>query len=163
MSPISKTTCRIHVRMKTLENERERREVLDRLSRLQVDSERRWGRMTAHQMICHLIDSLRAALGEKHISQNSSVFKRTIYKWGALWVPLRWPHDIKTHPEIDQQMGGTQPGRIRQRHGFRTLFHRYCGWEGKFAPHGRMGQLSRIERMRHAYLHIDHHFRQFGA
>lgn len=103
--------------MKTLENERERREVLDRLSRLQVDSERRWGRMTAHQMICHLIDSLRAALGEKHISQNSSVFKRTIYKWGALWVPLRWPHDIKTHPEIDQQMGGTQPGRIRQRHG----------------------------------------------
>lgn len=150
--------------MKTLETERERREVLDRLSTLHVDSQRRWERMTAHQMICHLSDSLRAALGEKHVSQNSSVFKRTIFKWAALWVPLRWPHDIKTHPEIDQQMGGTQPIEFANDvETFRTLFHRYCGWEGKFAPHGRIGQLSRIERMRHAYLHIDHHLRQFGA
>jgi hypothetical protein len=25
------------------------------------------------------------------------------------------------------------------------------------------GQMSRTERMRHAYLHFDHHLRQFGA
>jgi hypothetical protein len=39
--------------------------------------------MSAQQMICHLSDSFRAALGEKQISQSTTVFKRTIYKWAA--------------------------------------------------------------------------------
>jgi hypothetical protein len=150
--------------MKTLTNESDRRELLDRLNNLRIDSHRRWGRMTAHQMICHLSDSLRAGLGEKHVSPNSSLFKRTIYKWAALWVPFPWPHDVQTHPEIDQQQGGTQPLEFATDvEAFRTLFNRYCGWNGNFAPHAKMGQMSRTERMRHAYLHIHHHFRQFGA
>jgi hypothetical protein len=73
------------------------------------DSQRRWGSMSAHQMICRLSDSFRVALGEKHVSSSSTLFKRTIYKWAALWVPLRWPHGIKTRPEVDQQPGGTLP------------------------------------------------------
>ncbi len=34
-------------------------EILNRLGRVHVDSPRKWGRMNAHQMICHLADSLR--------------------------------------------------------------------------------------------------------
>jgi uncharacterized protein DUF1569 len=45
----------------------------------------------------------------------------------------------------------------------RRLFEQFCGWKGEFAAHAMLGPLSRTERMRHAYLHIDHHFRQFGA
>lgn len=150
--------------MKTLTSEHARRELLDRLTKVRPDSPRRWGQMTSRQMICHLNDSLRAALGEKYTSQNSSLFKRTVYKWVALWGPLRWPHGIKTRPELDQQHGGTQPVEFAiDVETFRTLFHRYCAWKGDFAPHSWMGPLSRTEWMRHAYLHIDHHFRQFGA
>jgi hypothetical protein len=36
--------------------------------------------MSAHHMVCHLSDSLRAALGEKYISPSTSLFKRTILK-----------------------------------------------------------------------------------
>jgi Protein of unknown function (DUF1569) len=120
--------------------------------------------MSAHQMICHLTDSFRAALGEKQISLSSTLFKRTIYKWAALWVPLQWPHGIKTRPEMDQQQGGTQPVEFASDvEKLRKLCDQFCGWKGEFAPHATFGQLSRTERMRHAYLHIDHHFRQFGA
>ena len=102
--------CRMHVQgMKTLLNDRDRNEVLDRLQKVRPDSQRRWGSMSAHQMICHLSDSFRAALGKKQISSSSTLFKRTIYKWAALWVPLTWPHGIKTRPEVDQQQGGTRP------------------------------------------------------
>ena len=150
--------------MKTLQNERERREILKRLNRLCMDSQRRWGRMSQHQMICHLNDSFRAALGEKAITQSSSLFKRTIYKWAALWLPIPWPHDIKTRPELDQQRGGTRPTEFAADiNTFRTLLDEFLGWRGDFRPHGWMGQLSRAERMRHAYLHVDHHFRQFGV
>ena len=45
----------------------------------------------------------------------------------------------------------------------RILFERFCSSDGKFAPHTMLGQMSRTERMCHAYLHMDHHLRQFGA
>jgi hypothetical protein len=66
--------------MKTLLNDRDRSDVLRRLSQVSSESQRSWGSMSAHQMICHLGDSFRAALGEKQISSSSTLFKRTLYK-----------------------------------------------------------------------------------
>jgi len=150
--------------MKTLLNVRDRSEVLDRLANVRSDSQSRWGAMSSHQMICHLSDSLRAALGEKCISPSTSLFKRTILKPLALWVPARWPHGFKTRPEMDQQQGGTPPvnfaSDLQELH---ILFARFCAREGEFAPHAIFGQMSKAERMRHAYLHFDHHLRQFGG
>jgi len=150
--------------MKTLFNRADRIEVLDRLNRVRPESERRGGNMSAHQMICHLSDSFRAALREKHISESTTLFKRTIYKWVALWLPFHWPHGIMTRPEMDQHLGGTPPGEfVSDLEKLCILFDRFCNSEGEFAPHATLGQMSRTERMRHAYLHMDHHLRQFGA
>jgi hypothetical protein len=47
--------------------------------------------MSAHQMICHLSDSLRSALSEKYISPSNSLLKRTILKpwrFGLRLVPI---------------------------------------------------------------------------
>jgi len=108
------------------------------------DSQRRWGSMSAHQMICHLSDSFRVALGEKHVSSSSTLFKRTIYKWAALWVPFGWPHGVKTRPEVDQQQGGTRPVEFSSDvENLRILFERFCGWKHDFAAHAMFGQLSR--------------------
>jgi hypothetical protein len=89
--------------MKTLLNGHDRREVLDRMAKLRSDAQPRWGTMSAPQMICHLSDALRAGLGEKYTSPSTSLFKRTILKPLALWVPVPWPRGFKTRPEIDQQ------------------------------------------------------------
>ena len=149
--------------MKTLLNAHDRNEVLDRLAKLRPDAQRRWGTMTAHQMICHLSDSLRAALGEKYVSPADTIFLRVILKPLALWVPLPWPHGFKTRPEMDQQHGGTPPKSFASDLAdLRVLFERFCSLKGEFTAHAMFGQLSRVERMRHAYLHFDHHLRQFG-
>ncbi len=157
--------CKMRIQqMKTLLNDRDRKEVLHRLSKVRSDSKRRWGSMSAHQMICHLSDSFRAALGERHISPSSTLFKRSIYKWAALWMPLQWPYGIKTRPEMDQQQSGTRPTEFASDTAkLRTLFDQFCSSKGEFAAHAILGWMSRIERMRHAYLHMDHHLRQFGA
>jgi hypothetical protein len=150
--------------MKTLQNVRDRREVVDRLAKVRPEAQRRWGRMTAHQMVCHLSDSLRSALGEKYVSPSNSRFERMILKPLALWVPVPWPHGVKTRPEMDQQQGGTSPVDFASDlDELRTLFQRFCAQEGEFGPHAMFGQMSRAERMRHGYLHFDHHLRQFGV
>jgi hypothetical protein len=150
--------------MKTLFNIADRKDVLDRLNAVRPESERRWGNMSAHEMICHLSDSFRAALGEKPISKSTTLFKRTIYKWAALWLPFHWPHGIMTRPEMDQRLGGTPAAEfVSDLEKLRILFDRFCNSEGEFAAHATLGQMSRTERMRHAYLHMDHHLRQVGA
>ena len=150
--------------MKTLSNIPDRDEVLDRLTGVHPESQGRWGRMSAHQMICHLSDSFRAALGEKEVSESTTLFKRTIYKWAALWLPFHWRHGIKTRPEMDQQQGGTPPAEFASDlDNLRILLDRFCNSEGEFAAHATLGQMSRTERMRHAYPHMDHHLRQFGV
>jgi hypothetical protein len=148
--------------MKTLLDVRVRKELVERLGKLRPDAQPSWGRMSAHQMVCHLSDSMRAALGEKYISRSTSLFKRVILKRLALWAPIPWPHGFKTRPEMDQQQGGTPPVEFSSDlEEFRTLLGRFCMLESEFAPHAMFGQMSKTERLRYAYLHIDHHLRQF--
>jgi hypothetical protein len=150
--------------MKTFLNGRDRHDVLDRLDNVRLDAQPRWGTMSAHQMICHLSDALRSALGEKYISPSTSLFKRVILKPLALWLPVPWPHGVQTRPEMDQQQGGTRPVDFESDlEELRILFERFCTREGEFAPHAMFGEMSKAERMRHAYRHFDHHLRQFGA
>ena len=148
--------------MKTLLHPADRDEILRRISAVRADSQRRWGKMSAAQMICHLSDSFRAALGEKSVSRDTNLFKRTVMKRLALALPV-WPHGVKTRPEMDQQQSGTAPAEfaadVAQ---LKTLFGRYCA-APQFSPHPMMGPMSRSERMRWAYQHMNHHLRQFGA
>ena len=57
--------------MKTLGREQDKVEVLGRLRRLRPQTERRFGRMSAHQMVCHLADALRMGLGQKAVRDAS--------------------------------------------------------------------------------------------
>jgi len=54
--------------MKTLANPTERAEILHRLQTIVPTSQRRWGSMSAHQMLCHVTDVFRSGMGEKEVS-----------------------------------------------------------------------------------------------
>ena len=97
--------------MRTLARARDRAELLERLARLRPDSPRQWGRMSAPEMVCHLTDAFRMAMGDKEVSSASSVPQRTVVKWAALYLPVQWPTGVLvTRPEIEQGSGGTCPG-----------------------------------------------------
>ena len=98
--------------MKTLAYPRDTLEILERLKNLRPDSTARWGRMTVHQMVCHLVDALRMATGEKRVAPDHNLFKRTVLKWIVLYAPVKWPAGIQTSPEIDQLRGGTAPAEF---------------------------------------------------
>ena len=151
--------------MKSLLNPRDEAEVGERLSRLRPESPRRWGRMSAHQMVCHLCDSFRAAMGEKGASPASGLVQRTVFKWTALYFPYSWPQGVKTRPEMDQEAGGTRP--VQFEHDLaelRGLLHRFAQPPRDFVrpPHPIFGEMSERQWRRWGYLHLDHHLRQFG-
>jgi hypothetical protein len=120
--------------------------------------------MSAHQMVCHVADALRMALGTKATSPTGGMFHRTVLKWIVLYVPLRWPRGILTRPELDQYAGGTRPGDFAADVAdVEVLLSQVARYRPSHRPpHPLFGHLSHRAWLRWAYLHTDHHLRQFG-
>jgi hypothetical protein len=152
--------------MKTLAQPRDKAELLDRLSTVRPNSPRRWGRMSAHQMVCHLADSFRMVTGDKPASVRARWFERTLLKFAALYLPVPWPPGISTTAEIDQERGGTRPtdfasdvARIEAL--MEAVAAHTIDLGGRLHP--RFGRMSHAQWLLWGYRHTDHHLRQFGA
>jgi Protein of unknown function (DUF1569) len=149
--------------VKTLARQRDRTEILRRLRQIRFDSAARWGRMTAPQMICHLSDAFRMVTGHKTVSHAASLPQRTIVKWIALYLPLRWPKGLDTVPEIDQELEGTRPADFAgDVAALEALVNVIAESRIQSLRHPIFGVMSGSAWRRWAYLHVDHHLRQFG-
>lgn len=73
---------------KNLNNAADLAEILPRLANVRPDSPRQWGRMTPHQMLCHLSDSYQIAMGEREAERRDNFLSRTLVNWIALDTPL---------------------------------------------------------------------------
>jgi hypothetical protein len=98
----------------TLSNSADKQQIVERLGAIQPNSVRQWGRMTVHQMICHLSDSFRVTMGLKpwrieRVSIAPIPLPYWFVKWVALDLPFKWPHGTPTRPEVDSERGGTTP------------------------------------------------------
>jgi hypothetical protein len=152
--------------MKTLRNARDKAEILRRLGSISPTTQRLWGKMSAHNMVCHLSDGFRLYMGDRPAAQAPVRFPRPIVKWVALWAPLPWPHGFQTFPELDQEGGGTRPAEFASDVAeLRHLIESFVGPPTRCSapPHPHFGHLRESEWLRLGYLHTDHHLRQFGA
>jgi hypothetical protein len=139
--------------------------LLSRLRALEPGSRRRWGSLTAHEMLCHLGDASGMVLRARPRKQPVPDRERRLAKALALWSPLRWPHGWRTNPMHDPRADGTRPSVFAQ-----DLERVVAGLRGiASAPpdtvepaHGFFGRMSLADWQRWAYKHADHHLRQFG-
>ena len=152
--------------MARLLDDEARRSVEVRVRQLRPDSVRQWGHMTPHQAICHLNDSFKFALNERPVADAVGPL-RPVIKFVALQLPLRWPRGrIRTIPEAEQGIGGTPPGDFEQDRGeLLALMARFCSAPDATycAQHPIFGPMQAGHWRRWAYLHMDHHLRQFGV
>lgn len=152
--------------MNTLARDSDVEAIVRRLGALRPDSTRRWGRMSAHQMVCHLNDSFRMATGERPVRCAPSLHQRTLIKWIAIYVPLRWPRGVVTAPEVNQEIGGTCPVDFASDLAeLETRVKSVAARRGvtTWPMHPIFGRMSEAEWLRWSYLHVDHHLRQFGV
>ena len=137
-----------------------------RLATLRADSPRQWGRMNAHQALCHLSDSFLGVTGRKQAADRSNPFSRSVMKAVALYVPAKWPKGVPTMPEVDQEIGGTRPVDFEQdRKKLVALIEEFARPEQRWETyrHPAFGCMRADQWQRWGWLHVDHHLRQFGA
>lgn len=152
--------------MKNICHQKDFEETVNRIKRLTHDSKGLWGRMNVNQMICHVSDPIRGALGKREYKDAGSFLLHTVFKWVFLYV-MPFPKNLPTDPEFNQLKGTGTPvtnfDTDRQ-----TLLQLLDQLNAKdetatLVRHPMFGNLSRWEWGRITYQHLDHHLRQFGA
>lgn len=153
--------------MKTFLNPEDRQEIFERIHALTPDARRRWGTMTPHQMVCHLVDSTRVALGIRKVQPLGNVLTHTcLFRTMAL-APLPWPRGIlKTAPEINPQIAGTKPREFRSDISeLVQLLEEFVREQQRtsWPDHPILGRFSREDWGVQIYKHCDHHLTQFSV
>jgi hypothetical protein len=135
--------------------------IRSRIGKLVPDAFPRWGNFTAPQMVCHLCDSLRLAMGEIQVSPILKITHYQPFKFLSLYVlpvpksmksapetletkPAEWMLDIATLLELQEQCTSRQESDL-------WGYSPYHGWLTK----GEWGVMQ--------YKHFDHHLKQFGC
>lgn len=135
---------------------------LERLGKLSPSSQALWGKMDVAQMLAHVATFLEIGTSDKKVSQMllGRIFgpfgKRQILTTGI-------PKNSPTIPSIkisDERQFEQEEERLR--HGLERFFK-----DGEAGitrqPHQFWGRLTPNEWARLQYVHIDHHFKQFGV
>jgi hypothetical protein len=147
--------------MSTFADPAARASIRQRVQRLEPNTQRLWGRMTPHQMMCHLTDGFRMSLGERNPKPAHNVFTRVVVRRIALHTSMAWPKGVKTLPEADQERGGTKPvAWDRDREELLRKLDAFSAKDGH--AHPLFGPLTTDEWNVWGYRHADHHLRQFG-
>ena len=152
--------------LKTLASSADKAEIVRRLGALRPDSARRWGRMSAHQMVCHLSDGYRMLTDRRVAAVAPFPLPRGAIKLLALYLPVNWRANLPTTPELDQAGAGTKPADfaldIAELIGLLDAITIDPQRHADGPLHPLFGRMSASDWMRWAYLHADHHLRQFG-
>ncbi len=147
--------------MKNLWDESARQELSERISLLTPDASPRWGKLTARGMICHLVDTLRMAIGDIKVAEKKLPIRFTPLKQLIIYGPP-FPKNSPTAPELILRQAedwDSECETLRQ-----TMEAFAARPESRRLPiHPAFGKLSRRTWGALSYKHIDHHLKQFGV
>lgn len=136
-------------------------ECQQRLQRLTAESRGQWGKMTIDQMLSHLSDACRMALGELATTNKSGPLQfRPLAKAVIYWLP--WPKGAPTAPELLSRV----PVSVEaEKQDLQLLLDRLVAksQQQEWPAHPAFGALSNQDWGRLIYRHLDHHFKQFGV
>lgn len=136
-----------------------------RLQRLTPDLRPRWGKMNPSDVLPHLADPFRTALGDKPVKLLGGPLNMPGISQLVLWV-LPWPKSAPTAREYLPGTGMTNATDFEaDRQTLLGLLRRFTDFPATadFAANPVFGPLSRRGWGRQAWRHLDHHLRQFGG
>jgi hypothetical protein len=148
--------------MPTIWHRASRAALIERLHRLDADSRPRWGTLSCPQMVAHLTEAARMALGELPVApMGPSYLRRTPIKQFIIYL-YPFPRGASTAPELLQRRCDNIE---REMVDLEAALERLAAQSGalQWPEHPLFGRLSPRAIGVLAYRHMDHHLRQFGV
>ena len=138
--------------------------LISRLFTLMPDTPRRWGTMTAGQMLVHCADQLRVSRGEKAVTSiRIPFFLKPLLKRFFVTRFQQFKRNMRTLPELDAKRRMTPPVSFATDHATLIRLLNPTSYPASGVEHPLFGHLSAQEFGEITWKHLDHHLRQFGA
>ncbi|HEV7923264.1 MAG TPA: DUF1569 domain-containing protein [Thermoanaerobaculia bacterium] len=141
-------------------NDADRERMLARIASVEAAAQPRWGRMSADQMLAHLVQSLKMAVGE--LATRSKKLPLRYFPLKQLVVYLApFPKGAPTAKEL---LAGDASSTERSKAELQRLFDAFARRRGErvWPEHPAFGKLTERAWGVLSYRHFDHHLRQFG-
>ena len=150
--------------MKTIKNETDRANLIQRLNKLNGSEKALWGKMSVNQMISHLVQAGEMPFGHT-LEDKGNFISKNIVKLLVLYV-LPIPKEVKTSAEINQLENGRKPLEFAEDKKLAINLIEKIGTlpaDFQCAEHFVFGKMNVKEWGLLAHKHIDHHLKQFGV
>ena len=151
--------------MKNLFDAKVAHEVKTRLGKLEPQSEKQWGKMTAPQMLAHCSESMRWAVGD--------VVPETLPLPMRLMGRLVKPMVLRNEDPLRKNSSTAKGLIVADERDLGTERERLLALIDRFArggatgctnhPHSFFGKMTPEQWALLMYKHLDHHLRQFGV
>lgn len=140
-------------------------ELITRIQKVDSSAKAQWGKMNVNEMICHVADQIRMAIGIKPTEFVGNKLTTTLLKMLVLTILPMPKGKAETVKELKQGVGGTKPTNFETDK--QTLINLLQEFdksfnETKIIVHPIFGKLNYKQWGRMVYVHTDHHLRQFG-
>lgn len=146
--------------MPTLHDAAYRSHIINRIRSLRHDSPRRWGRMSADQMLWHVNGGLSMALGQMNIPPQKTPLPRPLMRLVALRLP--WPKGLPTMPMF--VAAGSYDFESERARCFQLIEQMSAkALDENWPRHPLLGQMSGCDASLLQAKHLDHHLKQFGV
>jgi hypothetical protein len=146
--------------MRTLHDPAVRRSLEARLDALRPDAPRRWGAMTADQMLWHVNQFLASAIGEEPLPVQKSPVPQPLLRFMVLYMP--WPKSAPTNraaiPDCAHDFEG-------ERARCKALIDKFVSRpiDGTWPVDPNFGAVTGKFASGLQARHLDHHFKQFST
>jgi hypothetical protein len=117
--------------------------------------------MTVQQMLVHIGDAAAAVIGQRPFSASPRSGPRGLVRFIALYVLPRSPRGIKSGAEPATKVVDATTFSLDRERAIALLRQLAAPNQTFVAEHPAFGAMTRAEWMRYAFLHTDHHLRQF--
>lgn len=142
-----------------------KKEIVERIAKLNADSTAQWGKMTVCQMLLHLYKGLQIAYGEiTPTTHHTTRADAMLIRFLVMNTDFDSPEDeVETYPELDLVAQGIYPTNFDELQ--KQLIHAVKKFPEKHTlkEHPVMGEYSDWSWGRLNYVHISHHLKQFGV
>ena len=139
--------------------------LVSRVQELRPEAPRQWGKMNVSQMLWHVAEAYRAALGDITVRDQSNWFFRHVIRPFTFYAPFPWPKNGPTLPTFDavRRQPAVDPEFERLKTDVITLIQRFAAWNGEGRPHPAFGPLTQGEWQHWGWRPTAHHLRQFAS
>ncbi len=150
--------------MKTIRNEMDKANLIQRLNKLNGSEKAQWGKMNVNQMVSHLVQANEMPFGHTLEDKGNFVSKNIVKPLVLYFLPI--PKEVKTAPSMNQQEQGRRPQEFS---GDKKMVIELTEKIAKLsddiqcAQHPVFGKMSAKEWAIMAHKHMDHHLKQFGV